>query len=627
MENAVFHKLCGLEIEGGFLDGQKFDFSNGLNCLIGARGTGKTTVLEFIRYAMDEIPGDQAAQKRIASLIKQNLGGGHVKLNVETKNGLKYAITRAGEGSPIVLDSNGQPTDISLKDGGLFRVNIFSQNEIEAIADRALSQLYLIDHFEADELAEIEMLIESLKCDLQKNAGQLIPLTDKINKLKEESKTLPSIEEQLKAFGSEGGANAEIINTAHNQKAIRDREKRALNDEWKLLTDLEQQIKNLSAEADSRMQFIFSDEILSGINGEKLKAAKQSFSCCMDTVKEMLTNAAGRVASEKESLKVQGTELKGIHEQQELDFQNLMAQCKDAQDKALERGNLEKSRNDLINKGKEELELSRQLNLLAVERKKMLQKLSEQQDRRYQIRKKITDKINSDLHPTITVTVLQCHGREYYQERLEKFLQGYGIQQAVVARKLTNAFSPTELVGIIQSDTQKSLEALIETAGLNETQATKAIAALEGPEVLHELEVIELADIPKIELNDNGTYKETQTLSTGQKCTSILPILLLDSAAPLLIDQPEDNLDNRFVFETIVEKIRKIKQKRQLFFVTHNPNIPVLGDAEKVFVLESDGASARKIREGNVDDCKKSIITLLEGGDEAFKERQRRYYN
>jgi len=375
------------------------------------------------------------------------------------------------------------------------------------------------------------------------------------------------------------------------------------------------------------MQFIFSDEILSGINGEKLKAVKQSFSGCMDTVKEMLTNAAGRVASEKESLKVQGTELKGIHEQQELDFQNLMAQCKDAQDKALERGNLEKSRNDLINKGKEELELSRQLNLLAVERKTMLQKLSEQQDRRYQIRKKITDKINSDLHPTITVTVLQCHGREYYQERLEKFLQGYGIQQAVVARKLTNAFSPTELVGIIQSDTQKSLEALIETAGLNETQATKAIAALEGPEVLHELEVIELADIPKIELNDNGTYKETQTLSTGQKCTSILPILLLDSAAPLLIDQPEDNLDNRFVFETIVEKIRKIKQKRQLFFVTHNPNIPVLGDAEKVFVLESDGASARKIREGNVDDCKKSIITLLEGGDEAFKERQRRYYN
>jgi ABC-type bacteriocin/lantibiotic exporter with double-glycine peptidase domain len=84
-------------------------------------------------------------------------------------------------------------------------------------------------------------------------------------------------------------------------------------------------------------------------------------------------------------------------------------------------------------------------------------------------------------------------------------------------------------------------------------------------------------------------------------------------------------LDNRFIFEAVVDSIRKVKTRRQLVFVTHNPNIPVLGDAERVFVLDSNGASARKANEGNVDQCKNDIVTLLEGGEDAFKARKCRY--
>ncbi|RMF77135.1 MAG: hypothetical protein D6744_11630, partial [Planctomycetota bacterium] len=155
--------------------------------------------------------------------------------------------------------------------------------------------------------------------------------------------------------------------------------------------------------------------------------------------------------------------------------------------------------------------------------------------------------------------------------------------------------------------------------------AAKVIAALATPETLFELETVELVDLPRIELRDGETYKDSSALSTGQKCTAILPILLLDSENPLLVDQPEDNLDNRFIFEAVVDSIRKVKTQRQLVFVTHNPNIPVLGDAERVFVLDSDGTSARKANEGTVDDCKSDIVTLLEGGEDAFKARKYRY--
>ena len=100
---------------------------------------------------------------------------------------------------------------------------------------------------------------------------------------------------------------------------------------------------------------------------------------------------------------------------------------------------------------------------------------------------------------------------------------------------------------------------------------------------------------------------------------------MLDSERPLLIDQPEDNLDNEFVHNIIVESVRNVKNNRQLIFVTHNPNIPVLGEAEQMLVMESDGTAGHIRKSGTVDDCKENIISILEGGAEAFRKRVERY--
>jgi ABC-type lipoprotein export system ATPase subunit len=160
---------------------------------------------------------------------------------------------------------------------------------------------------------------------------------------------------------------------------------------------------------------------------------------------------------------------------------------------------------------------------------------------------------------------------------------------------------------------------------LNADQAAKVVAAFNTPERLAELETVELHDAPAIRLRVGDQEKDSSALSTGQKCTTVLPILLLEGGNPLLIDQPEDNLDNRFIFETVVDNIHKVKRSRQLIFVTHNPNIPVLGDATRVFVMESDGERAKAAWTGSVDECKEQIVTLLEGGTEAFQRRVERY--
>lgn len=174
--NSSSHQLKAISISGGFLDGQRFELSSNLNCIIGARGTGKTTALEFVRYAMDAMPSDSAAHKRVLSLVENNLGGGRIEVAVQTKDGLSYIISRSVGDEPVVLDENRNPTEIKLRSGGLFKVDIYSQNEVEAIADQSSSQLDLIDNFEIGRITENQSRIRTLKADLSSNASKIIPL-------------------------------------------------------------------------------------------------------------------------------------------------------------------------------------------------------------------------------------------------------------------------------------------------------------------------------------------------------------------------------------------------------------------------------------------------------------------
>jgi ATPase subunit of ABC transporter with duplicated ATPase domains len=224
--------------------------------------------------------------------------------------------------------------------------------------------------------------------------------------------------------------------------------------------------------------------------------------------------------------------------------------------------------------------------------------------------------------PSIRVSVLQAADLQGYRDIVTEALKGAGVKQGMVADRLTQTFMPGELAALVQANDRTPL---VERAGLDDERASKVVDALRRSGTSYAIEATDIHDQPSIELLDGGTYKDSSQLSTGQRCTTILPILLTQSERPLLIDQPEDNLDNAFVYETIVTALRAVKGSRQVIFVTHNPNIPVLGEAERVFVFASDGHHAEVRRVGTVDDCKDEIERILEGGREAFLQRKRRY--
>jgi len=117
-------------------------------------------------------------------------------------------------------------------------------------------------------------------------------------------------------------------------------------------------------------------------------------------------------------------------------------------------------------------------------------------------------------------------------------------------------------------------------------------------------------------------------LSLGQQQSILLAILLQsNSTNPLLIDQPEDNLDSEFIYKTIVDNLRKIKEKRQIIIVTHNPNIAVLGDAELIIPLKSTSVKTHITDRGSIDrtEIRGLCCDILEGGKQAFISRQKLY--
>jgi len=621
-QQVAFNRLRWVSVVGGFMDGVRIEFDSHLNCLIGARGTGKTTAIELIRFALDAMPDDVAAQKRLESLVERNLPFGHVELGIETKDGLAYIITRAAGEPPIVLTEDRKPTEITLKAGSFFKADIFSQNEVECIADRPLSQLELIDNFEAAQIAGLNTQLRHIGVELTANANSSRPLQDKIAVLDEELAALPGVEEQLKKYTSTSGSDGTAINAAHEQKALRDREKRAVSGMAQSLAEYHRGLGEWLGIVERTATTHFAKDMMGGPNRAILGEILRSISECAKDVDGLLKKAQERIQTEQARLTTSTTKLSAAHTAQEMAFRALIEKHHAALGQATERSRLERVRNDLLAKKCEREDAAIRLAKLQDNRSALLGTLSELRDARFRVRKAVADKINQALSPSIRVSIEQYGNSERYAELLEDILRGSRMKQGQVAQKIVNALWPADLVKIVMDRNQNDL---VDKAELNPEQAVKTLAALSTSGRLHELETVEIIDQPQIELNDGGTYKDSQSLSTGQKCTTILPILLMESEKPLLVDQPEDNLDNRFISQTVVNSLHKVKARRQLIFVTHNPNIPVLGDAGKVFVLESNGTSAQLVKEGNVDECKAEIVTLLEGGEDAFKQRKERY--
>ena len=127
-------------------------------------------------------------------------------------------------------------------------------------------------------------------------------------------------------------------------------------------------------------------------------------------------------------------------------------------------------------------------------------------------------------------------------------------------------------------------------------------------------------------LKDGESFKPVEQGSPGQKTAALLAFILSYGNEPLVLDQPEDDLDNHLIYDLIVTQLREIKQKRQVLVVTHNANIVVNGDAENVIVLDVSSGQTQIVIQGGLQEpsIRDEICRVMEGGKEAFDQRYKR---
>jgi DNA repair ATPase RecN len=619
------HRLVSLSVVGGFLDGMRIDFSDGLNCLIGHRGTGKTTVLEFVRYALDEFPRDDGGQsrKRVEALVRSNLGDGRIRLALETRDGLEYTIDRSASGEPMVLTADGQPTDVRINSAGIFSADIFSQNEVENIADSPQSQLELIDRFAAGEIAEVNRKVADLRAKLDANTNAIVTHAQQFSGLANEVGELDFINAKIKTLAEDESSQTDgKVNQAQQHRALRGREEQAVRESGELVQKYSRWLHDSRGRFMQDIEAAFDQAMFDGPNGKVISRIHETLKRIGGKLDRLFDQAAAEVDSGGRDLEDLARKLKEAHQQQELAFRDLIAKHNHARGVATERAELEKKRNDVLAKDRRKVELHRKLDQLYRERDGVAKELRALWNKRFAIRQRVANWINQGAKSFLRVRIDQCGDRTGYTQALAGWMKGFVGQYNPAARKVANFIPPAELLRIVREGRADELQAQAE---LSDNQASKAMESLGRLEVQLQIDAIELADLPSIELLDGDQWKNSLELSTGQKCTAILPILLLESHNPLLVDQPEDNLDNRYIYDTVVNAIHRVKQNRQIVLITHNPNIPVLGEASSVYVLTSDGERSQLANQGSVDDCKTEIINLLEGGKEAFVRRRDRY--
>lgn len=619
------HRILGLKVTGGFLDGTRLEFSDGLNCIIGGRGTGKTTVLEFIRYILGMMPDPADGRPRpkaIEGHVRGNLGSGTIQLEVETKHGTRYRAERPWGDDVQVLDSDGDPVPVSLDRDLVFKADIYSQNEIEEIATNPRFQLSLIDKFAEEAIRVASADIQKAKRAIEQSSLDLRHLDHRIREINDDVPEIEVVGKRLQEMQVVEGADAELINAAHAHKALRTRE-------TEVIADLRQSVEAASAGfkrfADSVAENCASavgNGFREGPNGtlfEKLETAVEDF---VGVFRDAVPKIQGRCNGLTSRLDEVARQLAAEHARQEQQYREIIARSAHEKQRAVERAKLQQ-RHMALTKARHELDgLLQKRKILEGRHRQLNTEISDLRDRRFQLRREVAERLSAALAPTIRVSITQAGARAGYESLLKDLLKGCGLQYNRIVSRIVESLSPEELSRVIRKG---DAARLAEDGGIAEDQALRIVSHLQDSDQIGKLETVDLEDEPLIALKDGADFKNSADLSTGQRCTVILPILLLESERPLLIDQPEDNLDNAFVYDTIVKSLREAKGGRQLIFVTHNPNIPVLGEAERVFVFTSDGRRGTVSHTGTVEDVKGQIEHLLEGGKEAFVLRMQKY--
>ena len=619
------NRISKIVINGStFLKDIEILFNPELNTFIGGRGVGKSAIIETMRYVMDlPIYADKSSRMDFVESVVGS--GGELSVFIERyygKEKKEFEIKRIiGKDTEII--ESGVKTGFSIR--SLFEEAkypiIIGQKELYFLSTTPTFQLQLIDELIGKKIQDIQEEFKRLIEQLRENGRRLLVFKEKVMKIEEYEQKLKEIDAKIKVYKDLGV-----------EKKLR---------RWTNIVDDEEKLRDAIEKLNgiNEKMLSFFDESASELNylENNLKRGKSEN-------KFILEKAAGEISHINRAFEQSKKQLSATTDQRRKNIGGLYAEWlekkkkveieiqkikKELAEKGLKPDELErltKERAKLMPLIEELKSIGREIKKLENDREKLKSKIGKKRHDIFNIRKEQLDKINDALRGRLKIEVKYEEDKDNFIEDLKNILKGSRVSSDAI-EVLVNA--PNKVTdGLLLSQYIKGNEQkLREEFNLTQTMSSRILEWFKDSERLYELETLFPKDKIEIFLKVNEEYKVIDKLSIGQKATALLLLLFAQEDRIVVLDQPEEDLDNRFIYDDVVKILREMKGKRQLFIATHNANIPVLGDSELVLVLETKNERCVINNKGSIDkeDIKADVKSIMEGGEEAFRIRAEKY--
>lgn len=634
-------KRCGR----GAFGPKTIAFSQHLTSLIGGRGTGKSTVLECLRYAFRQVPEESSLPNVVKRLKKFEEGMFSEESKIVAEfcfHGSLYRLEWSSPDADEVLlefsNADGEWKPVECGDiAKRFPIGIYSQKQLFELANDPRGLLAVVDRSDFVNKEEWNRRWELKKSEYLQSCVRARELRNRLRSVKTLATQIGDLDKKIGEYQSKG--------YGHLLKRM------ALYSQQCQGLDVEKGVRDVAIDIRDQLTAVAMPEFPEGLfqdGDEPSKKVRELFAA----FKGKVSSALATIVEATKSVELAADEYrKGIEGGEWADGKKKCEAAYEA--KALEL----KAQGDTFDPelyGRWVAERSRlaaeyaKLNVLQQEQTQVLENIRSSlaglEEMRHELCQKRAAFIDSVIggNKYVRISVLPFGDMSRIEADIRRIL---GMDGDTFAASLYLEDEEKGLLsGLINwqklqcpvNDLPKKIQEVKrviwrgvhgEAIGYQAAFAKRLQVTYEGnPSAINELSAYWPEDKLEVKYVVDGKAQLLETGSAGQKSAAILAFLLSYGTDPLLLDQPEDDLDNALIMELVVKQMHLNKQKRQLIIATHNPNIVVNGDSEQICVMRYVNGQISTDVQASLDDVhvRDRICTIMEGGAEAFHKRYAR---
>jgi len=629
----TYPHIVSLKITSGFLADQKFSFHEGLNSILGAKGSGKSLVIEFMRFCLNQQPNNQEIlydhKDKLVKCLKIH---GEIEIVFMDDSGKKYLIKRVlnpADSNPITIIDPSDNSEKYFQVEQILPVLFLSQNEIIKIAEdnSGSSQRRFIDHF--FDFYKYQQEVEKLNKDLEDVDQRMADVLVARLMVLDLKKKISTHKEEIEKLGRQ------IQNSVFIEYSKKEKIGQALQSQLDFVDTLRKMLLITQSE--------YIDMTLPAIEDPETSqcpAVKRS----LDVVATILNEAKKSFNNTIKFL----DEQKITIEQEIIDWRSSFKSIKSKYDSIVKVSGgtqvaLDQKRKLLnIDLAKLEGELTKhqgkaqQAKAVSKQRVEIINKLDNAHKEFFKARKKRCDYFTKNSNGALHVSIKEREDKTAFKDNLLRFKRGSWLKDEeidIISQKI----SPHDFINNLLHYTwtnrteQKFITYISVKTGIKleniEKLAQHLLDEYDIKEILALLYTSVPEDVPTIKYKVGTEFKALAELSVGQKAVALLIIALSDGSFPIVIDQPEDSLDLRSIWDDVCCKLRDTKDQRQFIFTTHNSSVAVASDSDKFTILQADANHGSVLYSGSINrkEIKKEVIDYLEGGPDTYKQKKQKY--